>query len=108
MRRVLFVDDEQNVLDGLQNMLRRQRNIWNMSFVSSGDQAIARLAAEPFGLIVSDMRMPGPEPDRAARERLLLRGCQWRAVTSKRSAFMTLVHAATKSRTNLSLPSSCA
>ncbi len=30
------------------------------------------------------------------------------AARSKRSAFMTLVHAATKSRTNFSLPSSCA
>ena len=58
-RRILFVDDEQNVLDGLRNLLRKQRNVWEMSFVSSGAAALTECAAAPFDVIVSDMRMPG-------------------------------------------------
>ena len=36
MTRVLFVDDEADVLAGLRDMLRRQRGLWEMVFVSSG------------------------------------------------------------------------
>ena len=31
--RVLFVDDEQNILQGLRRMLRSMRNEWDMAFV---------------------------------------------------------------------------
>ncbi|MGH9407223.1 MAG: HDOD domain-containing protein [Terriglobia bacterium] len=59
MRRVLFVDDEPNVLQALQRMLRSQRGEWEMSFAQGGDAALAMLAAAPFDVVVSDMRMPG-------------------------------------------------
>lgn len=58
-RRILFVDDEQNVLDGLRNLLRKQRNVWDMSFAPSGKAALEELSRAPFDVIVSDMRMPG-------------------------------------------------
>src|SRR3954471_12966129 len=58
-RRILFVDDEQNVLDGLRNLLRRQRQQWDMLFVTSGKAALEELARQPVDVIVSDMRMPG-------------------------------------------------
>jgi len=58
-RRILFVDDELNVREGLQRLLRNMRNEWEMTFVDSGQSALALLAAEPFDVIVSDMRMPG-------------------------------------------------
>jgi HD-like signal output (HDOD) protein len=58
-RRILFVDDEQNVLDGLRNLLRRQRQQWDMMFVTSGKAALEELARQPVDVIVSDMRMPG-------------------------------------------------
>ncbi|MEO7270771.1 MAG: HDOD domain-containing protein [Vicinamibacterales bacterium] len=57
--RILFVDDEQNVLDGLQNLLRKRRQEWDMAFASSGDQALAIMAQRPFDVVVTDMRMPG-------------------------------------------------
>ncbi len=57
--RVLFVDDDPNVLSGLRRMLRSERGNWEMEFVEGGDQALERLAAEPFDVVVSDMRMPG-------------------------------------------------
>jgi HD-like signal output (HDOD) protein/CheY-like chemotaxis protein len=58
-KRVLFVDDEAMVLQGLQRMLRPMRNDWDMEFVESGAVALERLAAAPADVVVSDMRMPG-------------------------------------------------
>jgi len=57
--RVLFVDDQPNVLAGLRRMLRGLRNEWEMQFAESGDEALALMAKSPFDVIVSDMRMPG-------------------------------------------------
>ena len=59
MKRILFVDDEPKILEGLQRMLRPQRNEWEMSFAPGGEAALAMLEAESFDVIVSDMRMPG-------------------------------------------------
>jgi len=59
MTRVLFVDDEPKVLDGLRRMLRAYRNEWTMQFCEGPEQALAAMAEEPFDVIVSDMRMPG-------------------------------------------------
>jgi putative nucleotidyltransferase with HDIG domain len=58
LKRVLFVDDEPRVLDGLQRMLHQMRHEWDMHFVGSGDDALAAIAVQPFDVVVSDMRMP--------------------------------------------------
>ncbi|MBL9167491.1 MAG: HDOD domain-containing protein [Verrucomicrobiales bacterium] len=57
--RILFVDDEQMVLSGLQRMLRPMRQEWEMVFANSGAEALALAATQSFEVIVSDMRMPG-------------------------------------------------
>ena len=59
MKRILFVDDEPNVLAGLRRMLRPMRTDWYMAFVESGHEALERMAEKPFDVVVSDMRMPG-------------------------------------------------
>ena len=59
MRRILFVDDEPNILQALQRMLRPLRKEWEMAFAESGAEALHLLAQRPFDVIVSDMRMPG-------------------------------------------------
>lgn len=59
MKKILFVDDEPHILSGLQRMLRSFRNEWEMQFVTSGADALARLGAGGFDVIVTDMRMPG-------------------------------------------------
>lgn len=59
MKRILFVDDEQNVLDGIQNLLRRQRRVWEMHFSLGGDAALEELERTPYDVIVTDMLMPG-------------------------------------------------
>jgi HD-like signal output (HDOD) protein len=58
-KRILFVDDEPNILQGLQRMLRCQRGEWDMAFAESGKQALELMEQDPFDAIVSDMRMPG-------------------------------------------------
>ena len=56
---ILFVDDEPLVLQGLQRVLRRLRDEWDIAFAHSGPEALEKLSREPFDVIVSDMRMPG-------------------------------------------------
>jgi YesN/AraC family two-component response regulator len=51
-RRILFVDDEQNVLDGLRNLLRRQRHVWEMSFALSGRDALDQMERVQVDVIV--------------------------------------------------------
>ena len=58
-RQILFVDDEQGVLDGLRNVLRGQRREWEMVFALGGAAALAEIDRRPFDVVVSDMRMPG-------------------------------------------------
>ncbi|MCI0535465.1 MAG: HDOD domain-containing protein [Verrucomicrobiales bacterium] len=58
-KRILFVDDEALVLQGLQRMLRQMRNDWELEFVDSGAKALERMAQVNFDVIISDMCMPG-------------------------------------------------
>lgn len=57
--RVLFVDDEPRVLDGIENMLFGEADDWDLLFATTGEQALAILDAGPVDVIVTDMRMPG-------------------------------------------------
>jgi HD-like signal output (HDOD) protein len=57
-RRVLFVDDEPNILEGLRLRLHGQRHQWEMSFVESGEAALELLSRTPIDVIVTDLRMP--------------------------------------------------
>ena len=59
MKRVLFVDDEAALLDGLRGRLRGMRNRWVMVFVESGARAVTELEQGGFDVLVTDMRMPG-------------------------------------------------
>ncbi len=57
--RILFVDDEPQVLKVLQMSLKSMGHEWEMVFVESGEQALALMDQKPFDIIVSDMCMPG-------------------------------------------------
>jgi HD-like signal output (HDOD) protein len=57
-KRILFVDDEDFVLRGLDRLLRPMREEWDMEFVNHGDKALERMAEMPFDVVISDMRMP--------------------------------------------------
>lgn len=58
MKRVLFVDDEPHLLDGLRGRLWRNRDAWQMEFVSSGEAALETLQRSECDVIVTDIRMP--------------------------------------------------
>ncbi len=58
-KRILFVDNESNILQGLKRMLRSQRHEWDMTFAEGGEQALEILEQEQFDAVVSDMKMPG-------------------------------------------------
>src|SRR5687767_496938 len=45
LRRVLFVDDQQEVLEGLRDALRPRRREWSMAFANGGAAALAELDA---------------------------------------------------------------
>lgn len=55
--KILFVDDEPNILAGFERQLRKR---YELETASSGTQGLATLEARgPFAVVVSDMRMPG-------------------------------------------------
>ena len=58
MKRIMFVDDEPNVLSGIKRMLWNRRKQWRMEFIESGALALERLAQEQFHVLITDMRMP--------------------------------------------------
>jgi HD-like signal output (HDOD) protein len=68
MKRILFVDDEPNVLAGLRNALRSQRRQWDMVFALGPEEALAQIAASSFDVVVSDMRMPRMDGAELLRE----------------------------------------
>ncbi|MBN9520491.1 response regulator, partial [bacterium] len=55
--KILFVDDEPNVLAGFERQLRKR---YALETAPGGAEGLAALEARgPFAVVVSDMRMPG-------------------------------------------------
>ncbi len=55
--KVLFVDDDKNLLDA---MRRTYRRTFNLSVACGGQEGFEKIAAEgPFAVVVSDFKMPG-------------------------------------------------
>lgn len=59
MKRVLFVDDEPQVLHGLRVSLYTRRKDWDMHFAVGAAEAIEQMRASHFDVLVTDLRMPG-------------------------------------------------
>jgi HD-like signal output (HDOD) protein/CheY-like chemotaxis protein len=59
MIRILFVDDEARILDGIRRSMYGMHGEWQMQFANGGAEALKALAADPVDVVVSDMRMPG-------------------------------------------------
>lgn len=57
-KRILFVDDEQAVLQSIEHVLRRDRERWDMVFAVGGQRALEEIRACCFDAVVTDMRMP--------------------------------------------------
>ena len=71
MTRILFVDDDPAILDGLRRMLHQARTGWSCTFVPSAEAAMELLEGTPdesgagcarcVDVVVTDMRMGGPD-----------------------------------------------
>jgi HD-like signal output (HDOD) protein len=59
LKRILFVDDESKILDGIRRMLHSDRQRWEMQFAVGGEAALQACEVVSFDVVVSDMRMPG-------------------------------------------------
>ena len=57
--RVLLVDDDRAVLRAMERLVLRMRPDCSVRSISDGKAAIAALDAEPFDLVLTDIRMPG-------------------------------------------------
>jgi len=54
--RILFVDDEENILKALGRLMRKSG--YESTFVQSGKEALELIKRERFSVVVTDMRMP--------------------------------------------------
>ncbi len=57
-KNILFVDDNENVISGIQRQLRPYRGQWQLFFANSGEEALQLMAKQSIDLIVTDMMMP--------------------------------------------------
>ena len=57
--KILFVDDEPNVLQGITRSLFHLADEWDIETAESGSEALEMLEDELFDVVVTDMRMPG-------------------------------------------------
>ncbi|HSS95824.1 MAG TPA: response regulator [Terriglobales bacterium] len=58
MKRILFVDDESKILDGIRRMLYGDRQRWEMHFAMGPEAALKACQSGAFDVVISDMRMP--------------------------------------------------
>ncbi len=59
MKTLLFVDDDQQVLDFLRTSLRALADEWQMEFVHSAERALRILAQGPVDVLLADIHLDG-------------------------------------------------
>lgn len=57
VKRIIFVDDDEEVLDGLRRLLHKMNGEWEMDFHQNGSSALSAMDKKTFDIIVSDLRM---------------------------------------------------
>jgi HD-like signal output (HDOD) protein/CheY-like chemotaxis protein len=103
-KRILFVDDEQMLLDGLRRALYNMRNEWEMVFVDHPAAALELLDQKPFDAIVSDIRMPGMDGAELLERVKERHGSVVRIVLSGQSSKETLLRSIAPAHQFLSKP----
>ncbi|MDO8845178.1 HDOD domain-containing protein [Methylicorpusculum sp.] len=67
-KNILFVDDNENILSGIQRQLHPYREQWQLFFAHNGSQALELMAKQPIDLIVSDMQLPYVRGDQLLKQ----------------------------------------
>lgn len=107
MKRILFVDDEPQLLDGLKVALRGHRKEWRQSFATGGLEALEILKTDPIDILVSDIRMPGMDGTQLMRRVLEEYPHIIRIVLSGYADAESLLRTVNVSHQYLSKPCSC-
>ena len=58
MKKLIFVDDEPMVLNGLRRALHEMRQEWEMTFLDNAEVALQTLDNAEYDAIITDIRMP--------------------------------------------------
>lgn len=56
--RILFVDDDEQILRGIARMLRTDHARWQMTFICGGRAAVDLLREHTFDIVLTDLHMP--------------------------------------------------
>lgn len=67
-KNILFVDDSELIINGIQRQLRPLRDQWQMFFAYSGTEALELMSRQPIDLIVSDIMMPQMRGDELLKQ----------------------------------------
>lgn len=57
--KILFVDDEQQIIDGIRRIFYPFKNEWDIFYAISGEEALRIIDNNTINVVVTDMRMPG-------------------------------------------------
>ncbi len=57
--KILFVDDEVNIIHGIKRMMYAYKNEWELFYATGGAEALELLEKVRVNIIITDMRMPG-------------------------------------------------
>ncbi len=58
-KRILIVDDDKSVRMLMEGGLRRVDPAWEILTANNGEEALEKIHAAPFDLVITDLRMPG-------------------------------------------------
>ena len=102
--RLVFVDDEPLVLQGLRRSLHAMCGEWTMEFAPGGAEALQLMAQQPFDVVVTDMRMPGMDGAQLLQEVRTRYPQTIRIVLSGHSSRESLLRSVAPSHQSLSKP----
>ncbi len=56
--RILFVDDDESIIDMLKKMVKSLNNDWYVRYAVGGFAAVTQLETDHFDIVVTDLQMP--------------------------------------------------
>jgi DNA-binding NtrC family response regulator len=59
--KILFVDDDENILRGIERIMKTERPGVEFSLSSGADEALRLLEHDVFDAVIADYRMPGKD-----------------------------------------------